>query len=202
VAPPPGGPDGEGPINPWRWVCECGQSFAEDPTGKGMGRAGSHLATMKRQGNPHRITGMFEADTGERVLEGFDLRGFQELTGRKPPSKRLPDPPPRPSPVAKSGGGSKSGGDGGATRQVRVLVRDVPVTDITQVFFRADVRGLPEAFDPNVLSDDRVYAEEFGRWLEDMVILAHLAYPEQLRFDWFLDLVLQRAGYQRTTEAG
>lgn len=100
------------------WVCECGERWEEDGTGRSMGLAGGHLAAARRAGTPHTMRGLVDTDTGELLLRGLNIQGARSagyVKGKQ--AAEGEDAPP-----AKGGGGN---GGGGGRPSARPVIRDV-----------------------------------------------------------------------------
>lgn len=65
----------------FRWVCDCGEDFDGETIEKAGYRALSHLKAAKKAGEPHKIMGLMNTETGEIVQRTFSIKRAQREWG-------------------------------------------------------------------------------------------------------------------------
>jgi hypothetical protein len=153
-----------------------------------MAAAANHLRAAKRQGETdHRIEGLVDLETGELVLRGLNLNGFRAMFRPetiKPKAVR-PDGQARATKADRPASATPSAG-----RKGFVVVGSLEVSGVVELLFQADVSAHPEAFSPDVLSDEKARAAEMGRWVEQCLVRFHIDHAQALGFDrFFMDAI-------------
>lgn len=59
------------------WICTCRWEAEEPGDGSGAGLCLTHLREGKKAGQEHKILGLYDADTGEQLVNGLNRPGAQ-----------------------------------------------------------------------------------------------------------------------------